>query len=58
MPTPLLEDALTIAPARGPRRRLLLDDLDAIKRATTKAWAKDLPTVLEIPISPQVPPLI
>jgi benzoylformate decarboxylase len=35
-----------------------LDDLDAIKRAATLAWAKDLPTVLEIPISPQVPPLI
>jgi benzoylformate decarboxylase len=35
-----------------------LDDLDAIKRAARMAWAKELPTVLEIPISPQVPPLI
>jgi len=35
-----------------------LDDLDAIKQAAATAWAKDRPTVLEIPISPQVPPLI
>jgi benzoylformate decarboxylase len=35
-----------------------LDDLDAIKQAATMAWTKDVPTVLEIPISPQVPPLI
>jgi benzoylformate decarboxylase len=35
-----------------------LEDLDAIKQAATAAWRKDLPTVLEIPISPQVPPLI
>jgi benzoylformate decarboxylase len=36
----------------------LLDDLDAIKQAATTAWTKDVPTVLEIPISPQIPPLI
>ena len=35
-----------------------LDDLDAIKSAAAKAWTKSVPTVLEIPISPQVPPLI
>ena len=35
-----------------------LDDLDAIKRSAAMAWSKDVPTVLEIPISPQVPPLI
>jgi benzoylformate decarboxylase len=35
-----------------------LDHLDAIKQAATTAWGKDRPTVLEIPISPQVPPLI
>lgn len=33
-------------------------DLEAIKAAATKAWTKDLPTVLEVPISPQIPPLI
>jgi benzoylformate decarboxylase len=35
-----------------------LEDLDAIKQAAASAWTKDVPTVLEIPISPQVPPLI
>ncbi|MEG9438404.1 hypothetical protein JAO29_19850 [Edaphobacter sp. HDX4] len=35
-----------------------LDNLDAIKKAATEAWTKSKPTVLEIPISPQVPPLI
>ena len=35
-----------------------LDDLEAIKRAAAEAWTKPKPTVLEIPISPQVPPLI
>jgi benzoylformate decarboxylase len=35
-----------------------IDDLGAIKQAANAAWNKDLPTVLEIPISPQVPPLI
>jgi benzoylformate decarboxylase len=33
-------------------------DLAAIKQAAAKAWTNDVPTVLEIPISPQVPPLI
>jgi benzoylformate decarboxylase len=35
-----------------------LDDIGAIKKAATVAWAKQTPTVLEIPISTQVPPLI
>jgi benzoylformate decarboxylase len=35
-----------------------LDHLDAIKETVSEAWKKDKPTVLEIPISPQVPPLI
>ena len=35
-----------------------LDDLGAIKATASKAWRKQRPTVLEIPISPQVPPLI
>ena len=35
-----------------------LDDLDAIKQAAAAARTKNVPTVLEIPISPQVPPLI
>jgi benzoylformate decarboxylase len=35
-----------------------LDDLDAIKEAAVAAWSKSKPTVLEIPISAQVPPLI
>jgi benzoylformate decarboxylase len=35
-----------------------LEDLDAIKKAALAAWKKSKPTVLEVPISPQVPPLI
>ena len=35
-----------------------VDDLGAIKKAAVEAWKKDGPTVLEIPVSPQVPPLI
>jgi benzoylformate decarboxylase len=35
-----------------------LDDLDAIKQAAVAAWINSKPTVLEIPISPQVPPLL
>ena len=33
-------------------------DLDAFKQAAAAAWTKQVPTVLEIPISPQVPPLL
>jgi benzoylformate decarboxylase len=35
-----------------------LDDLNAIKRAAVEALTKAKPTVLENPISPQIPPLI
>ena len=35
-----------------------LDDIGAIKKAAAKAWVKQKPTVLEIPISAEVPPLI
>ena len=35
-----------------------VEKLDAIKEAAAKAWTKDVPTVLEIPISREVPPLI
>jgi benzoylformate decarboxylase len=35
-----------------------LEDLGAIKKAAIAAWSKSKPTVLEIPISAQVPPLI
>ena len=35
-----------------------LDDLAAIKKAAIEAWSKSKPTVLEVPISPQVPPLL
>jgi benzoylformate decarboxylase len=33
-------------------------DLEEIKRAAANAWTRDAPTVLEVPISPQIPPLI
>jgi len=35
-----------------------VDDIDAIKRAAAAAWSKNVPTVLESPIFPQVPLLI
>lgn len=35
-----------------------VEDIGAIKKAATEAWKKKKPTVLEIPISAQVPPLI
>jgi benzoylformate decarboxylase len=33
-------------------------DLDALPQAVASAWTKQGPTVLEIPVSPQVPPLL
>ena len=33
-------------------------DLDALKQAAAAAWTKQAPTVLEIPISAQIPPLL
>ena len=50
-------DAVSIAKGYG-CDAARLEDLDAIKHAATTAWAKDVPTVLEIPISPQIPRLI
>ncbi len=35
-----------------------VEDVGAIKQAVAAAWTKNVPTVLEIPISPQVPALI
>ena len=35
-----------------------LDDIGAIKKAAIEAWGKQRSTVLEIPISAEVPPLI
>jgi benzoylformate decarboxylase len=35
-----------------------IDDVDEIKKAAKAAWDADVPTLLEIPISPQVPSLI
>jgi benzoylformate decarboxylase len=35
-----------------------VEDLDALKQAAAAAWTKQVPTVLEIPISAQVPPLV
>ncbi len=35
-----------------------VEDPDAIKQAAAKAWTQDLPTLLAIPIDPQIPPLI
>lgn len=35
-----------------------VEELDALKEATAKAWSKEVPTVVEVPITKQVPPLI
>ena len=35
-----------------------LDNLEEIKKAAVEAWTTSQPTLLEIPISPQVQPLI
>jgi benzoylformate decarboxylase len=34
------------------------EDLDALREEAPRAWTKDVPTILEVPISPQIPPLI
>jgi benzoylformate decarboxylase len=36
----------------------LIDDLGALKQAAANAWTKDVPTVLEVSVSGQVPPLV
>jgi len=33
-------------------------DLDTLKQAAAAAWTKKVPTVLEIPISAQIPSLV
>ena len=35
-----------------------LENLEEIKKAALEAWTKSKPTLLEIPISPQIPPLL
>ena len=50
-------DVVSIAKGYGCDAKRL-DDLDAIKKEAVAAWSKSKPTVLEIPISPQVPPLL
>jgi hypothetical protein len=35
-----------------------IEDLDALKQAAANAWTKDVPTVLEVSVSGQVPPLV
>jgi benzoylformate decarboxylase len=35
-----------------------VSDLDALEETVAAAWTKDVPTVLEVPISPQVPALL
>jgi benzoylformate decarboxylase len=35
-----------------------IDDLDALKQAAANAWTNDGPTVLEVSVSGQVPPLV
>jgi benzoylformate decarboxylase len=50
-------DAVSIAKGYG-CDAARLDDLEAIKKAAVAAWSKSKPTVLEIPISSQVPSLL
>jgi len=35
-----------------------IEDLDALKRAAANAWTNDVPTVLEVPVSDEVPRLV
>jgi benzoylformate decarboxylase len=35
-----------------------VSDVNAIETTVAAAWTKDVPTVMEVPISPQVPPLL
>ncbi len=50
-------DAVSIATGYG-CHAARITDLDALNHAVATAWTRDVPTVLEIPISPQIPPLI
>ncbi len=51
-------DVVSIAKGYGCDAAARLDDLEAIKKGAVEAWSKSKPTVLEIPISAQVPPLL
>jgi len=35
-----------------------IEDLDALKQAAANAWTNGVPTVLEVPVSRQIPPLV
>lgn len=50
-------DAVSIAKGYG-CDAARLDDIEEIKKAAVAAWGKSKPTVLEVPISAQVPPLL
>ena len=50
-------DAVSIAKGYG-CDAVRLNDLEEIKKAAIEAWNKSKPTVLEVPISPQVPSLL
>jgi benzoylformate decarboxylase len=50
-------DAVSIAKGYG-CDATRLDDIEEIKKAAVAAWGKSKPTVLEVPISAQVPPLV
>ena len=51
--------ALTLFPLRrGTGATLPASTILRIKKAAVEAWSKSKPTVLEVPISRQVPPLI
>jgi benzoylformate decarboxylase len=50
-------DAVSIAKGYG-CDAARLDDIEEIKKAAFAAWGKSKPTVLEVPISAQLPPLL
>ena len=35
-----------------------VEDADALEHAVASAWTRDVPTVLEVPVVPEVPPLV
>jgi benzoylformate decarboxylase len=50
-------DAVSIAKGYG-CDAARVTSVDAIERAAADAWSKDVPTVLEVPIAPEIPPLV
>jgi len=50
-------DAVSIAKGYG-CDAARVTNLDALERAAVGAWSKDVPTVLDVPIVPEVPPLV